>query len=251
MPTWTWCVFDTNSIWVIGLGERVTAGFGASPGKSYWHRLIENRVGDDPALEGKCLKQLFPNLIATNLSISGSTSLHHSRSQLPRVPRDAQRRAIVVMTAGGNDLIHSYGMEPPKEGAMYGATWQQAQPWIDAFARRIDGMATELEKHFPLGIEIYLTTIYDPSDGTGVLRHTGLPSWPDGVRILAAFNERIRKLAQTHASVHVVEVHPSFLGHGLHAGHWWEPHYDRADPYCWLADNIEDPNDRVYDAIRR
>lgn len=241
----------TNSIWIVGMGDSVTAGFGATPGKSYWDRLIDNRVEEDPDLKGKCLKKIFPNLIATNLARSGSTSLQHMKNQLPFVPRDSQRKAIVIMTTGGNDLIHSYGMAAPKEGAMYGATWEQAQPWIAAFAQRLEGLHTELTARFPLGVEIFLATIYDPSDDTGVLRHTGLPRWSDSGRILAAYNSQISTLAQKHPNVHVVNVHDLFLGHGFHAAHWWEPNYHRADPYCWLADNIEDPNDRGYDAIRR
>jgi len=112
-------------------------------------------------------------------------------------------------------------------------------------------MVAELKNRFPAGVTIYLATIYDPSDGTGVLRHTGLRAWPDGVRILAGYNEEIRKTAARHREVRVVEVHRAFLGHGFHCRHSWEPHYDHAEPYCWLASNIEDPNDRGYDAIRR
>ena len=95
---------EANSIWIVGLGDSVTAGFGASPGKSYWDRLIDNRDEEDPALVGKCLRQLFPNLIATNLARSGSTSLQHIKDQLPRVPRDELRKALVVMTTGGNRI---------------------------------------------------------------------------------------------------------------------------------------------------
>lgn len=242
---------DTNRTWVIGLGDSVTAGFGASPGRSYWSRLVDQPVEDDATLLGKCLRQLYPNLTATNLSQSGSTSLQHERYQLPKVPRDVSAKAVVVMTTGGNDLIHSYGKAPPVEGAMYGATWEQARPWIAAFGQRLERMVTELKHRFPAGVTLCLATIYDPSDGTGVLRHTGLRAWPDGVRILAGYNEEIRKTAARHPEVRVVEVHQAFLGHGFHCRHWWEPHYDRAEPFCWLASNIEDPNDRGYDAIRR
>jgi len=117
---------DSNRIWVVGLGDSVTAGFGASRGRSYWSRLVDQPVEDDAALRGKCLRQLYPNLTATNLSQSGSTSLQHERYQLPKVPRDASAKALVMMTTGGNGLIHSYGKAPPVEGAMYGATSDQA-----------------------------------------------------------------------------------------------------------------------------
>jgi hypothetical protein len=241
---------DTNETWLVGIGDSVTAGFGASPGSSYWDRLI-NGEKDSPETQGKSLKHLFPRLIVTNLSQSGSTSLQHEKHQLNRVPQDGLRKAIVLMTTGGNDLIHSYGKAPPREEAMYGATWDQAQPWIQSFGQRLDRMVKDLNARFPKGLDMYVATIYDPSDGTGAMKHTGLPRWGDAVRILAAYNEQIQKLGQRHKNVHVIEVHRAFLGHGLHAQHWWETHYDPADPHCWLAANIEDPNDRGYDAIRR
>ncbi len=44
------------------------------------------------------------------------------------------------MTTGGNDLIHNYGRSPPREGAMYGATFEQARPWIENFDKRLGEM---------------------------------------------------------------------------------------------------------------
>ena len=42
-----------------------------------------------------------------------------------------------------------------------------------------------------------------------------------------------------------------FLGHGVHCTHFWHREYRPADPHYWYWDNLEDPNDRGYDAIRR
>jgi hypothetical protein len=46
-------------------------------------------------------------------------------------------------------------------------------------------------------------------------------------------------------------MHDAFLGHGIHCTQFWRPHYRTADPHYWYAYNLEDPNDRGYDAIRR
>jgi len=32
------------------------------------------------------------------------------------------------MTTGGNDLIHNYGKTAPRDGARFGATWEEAAP---------------------------------------------------------------------------------------------------------------------------
>ena len=42
-----------------------------------------------------------------------------------------------------------------------------------------------------------------------------------------------------------------FLGHGIHSRKFWHPHYHADDPGYWYYDNLEDPNDRGYDALRR
>lgn len=41
------------------------------------------------------------------------------------------------------------------------------------------------------------------------------------------------------------------MGHGIHCRQFWHRHYDSTDPHYWDFDNLEDPNDRGYDAIRR
>ena len=53
------------------------------------------------------------------------------------------------------------------------------------------------------------------------------------------------------SSVHVVPVHAAFLGHGVHCTQPWRENYRLADPTYWYAVNLEDPNIRGYDAIRR
>ena len=155
------------------------------------------------------------------------------------------------MTSGGNDIIHSYGRMPPKEGAMYNTTFSQAQPWIASFEQRLIGMLDKITSYFPGGCEIYLADIYDPTDGVGDAPSVFLPHWPDGLSIHTAYNEVIRRVASQQPHVHLVPLHQAFLGHGCHCRQFWRQHCDPGDPHYWYYDNIEDPNDRGYDAIRR
>lgn len=187
-----------------------------------------------------------------NLGVSGSTSFHLLESQLPLLPRAGPRTlGWVVVTTGGNDLIHNYGRTPPREQAMYGASWGQAGPWIENFERRLERIIGSVSEHFPDGCEIFLANIYDPSDGAADIEKVGLPAWPDGARIHAAYNEVIRRCAERHSNVHLVDLHNLFLGHGIHCRQFWSKHYDRKDPHYWYYTNLEDPNERGYDAIRR
>jgi hypothetical protein len=46
-------------------------------------------------------------------------------------------------------------------------------------------------------------------------------------------------------------LHNAFLGHGIHCSQFWTKHYDWKDPHYWYFVNLEDPNERGYDVIRR
>lgn len=239
-------------VWLVGIGDSVTAGFGARRGYSYFDRLIKNPTDEFADLQGICLGAVIPRLQATNLALSGSTSLEHMKKELPRLPiADSNVLGIVVLTTGGNDLIHNYGRTPPRDQAMYGASLEQAKPWIEDFDRRLDSLLDEITAHFPGGCHVFLANIYDPTDEAGDIRRTGLPDWPDGLKILNAYNEIIRKHATTRPNVHLVNLHDAFLGHGIHCAQFWTKHYDRKDPHYWYFINLEDPNERGYDAVRR
>ena len=202
-----------REVFLVGMGDSVTAGFGASPGLSYFERLARNPPGEFAELAGVSLSRVFPVLRVTNLAISGSTSLQHERSQLPKLAVQATNVfGLVVMTTGGNDLIHNYGGTPPIEGAMFGARWEDAQAWVVEFEKRLQRIVRKIEEAFPGGCRIFLANIYDPSDGTGELWPVFLPRWPDGLRLLDAYNRAIERVAtERHPVVSVVDIHTPFL----------------------------------------
>jgi hypothetical protein len=214
--------------------------------------LVKNPPNDDPALEDINLSAVLPNLEAKNIAKSGSTSLGHLdilKEELEKQPEDVF--GIVVMTSGGNDLIHWYGRTKPREGAMYGATFEDAEPWIANYEKRLGEMLDLIEKQFPGGCAIFLGDIYDPTDGDGEAKMSGFPAWPDGLKIHAAYNEIIYRAAEKRKAVHLVPLHQLFLGHGQNCIYPWDPHYCSKDPHYWYWKNLEDPNARGYDAVRR
>ena len=244
--------WTSRPVLVVGLGDSVTAGFGARKNYSYFDRLLENPADEFESMKGLSLRAVFPRLQATNLAVSGSISHELISYQLPKLGKaDTNTLGWVVMTTGGNDLIHSYGKSPPREQAMYGATWAQAQPWITGFEGRLETIITEITSRFPGGCQIFLGNIYDPTDGIGDIQRAGLPAWPDGLKIHAAYNDTIRRCSARHPQLHVVNLHDGFLGHGIHCAQFWSSHYDAKDPHYWYYFNLEDPNERGYDAIRR
>ena len=237
---------------VVGLGDSVTTGFGASPGMSYFERLSRSPATDSADMRGLDLAQVIPRLRTTNLAMSGCTTRQALKAQLPKLGRHPDSIfGIVTITLGGNDLIHNYGSSPPVEDAMYGATWEQAQPWIGRFGERLDRLLADIESAFPGGCWIFIGSIYDPSDGTGSLLTVGLPPWRDGLRIHAEYNRTLKKTASRHPTCTVVDIHGAFLGHGITCRQFWRPTYRSDDPTWWYHSNVEDPNDRGYDAILR
>jgi lysophospholipase L1-like esterase len=245
-------IWTEKPIMLVGLGDSVTAGFGARRGYSYFDRLVTNPTNEFPEMNGICLEKVFPKFTFTNFAISGSTSIEVLERELPHLPQqNSNVLGIVVITTGGNDLIHNYGRTPPRKEAMYGATFEEAQSWISDFAQRLQSIIQQIKTRFPGGCQIFRANIFDPTDGIGDAEHAHLPAWKDGTKILDAYNDVIRGCAEKNRQVYLVDIHSAFLGHGIHCTQFWRNHYDIHDPHYWFYVNLEDPNERGYDVIRR
>jgi lysophospholipase L1-like esterase len=243
--------WSDRRVLLLGVGDSITFGFGTSNAHSYFVRMAVNPEDEFPDVEGISLGAVLPNLRLKNIAESGSTSIRHAKILEEFEKQDPEVFGLVVMTTGGNDLIHDYGRSPPREGAMYGATLEQALPWIESFRKRLDRMIELLEERFPGGCLIFLADVYDPTDGIGDGASAGLPDWPGGLEIHRRCNEVIHTVARERPSVRLVPIHAAFLGHGTHCTQFWRKHYRRDDPTYWYFWNLEDPNDRGYDALRR
>ncbi len=245
----TW---SDRKVVLLGLGDSVTQGLGASPGKTYFLRLVKNQADEFSDMQGRCLSKVLPNLEPLNLAISGTTSIECVDYQLPKLkPFDDETFGVVVMTTGGNDVIHNYGRTPPREGAMFGAKASEIGEWVANYDKRLETIAARVRETFPGGCHLFVANIYDPTDDDGDIEHAGLPAWPDGLQVLKEYNEVLARFADRHPDVTLIDMRAEFLGHGIHCTHFWHRHYCKPDPHYWYWDNLEDPNDRGYDAIRR
>ena len=237
---------------LLGIGDSVTAGYGAPPQHGYFDRLAKNPDDEFAEMRGICLSHVLPNLEVTNVARSGSTSIECLDILVRKVePQAEDTFGLVVMTTGGNDVIHHYGRTAPSEGAMYGATFAEAQPWIANFESRMREILDRLEERFPGGCLFFIANIYDPTDGVGDASNAGLPAWPEGLAVLGAYNDVLTRLAEKRKNVHLIDMRGAFLGHGIHCLQFWREHYQPDDPHYWYWENLEDPNDRGYDALRR
>ena len=252
---WAKGVWREGPVLVVSLGDSVSTGYGAPPGHGYVDLVCRNDRTRHPDVGDCDLSHVLPGLARLKLASLSTNSIDHERSVagIPIQPLDTF--GLVFWTTGGIDLIHPYGHGEIREGAMYGATLAQATPWIERFEARVERTLGAIESRFPGGSATFVGTIYDPTDGIGDIEHASLigwlPAWPDAAAIHAHFNGAIRSACSRHPSAHVLDIHGVMLGHGIHCRDTSNPHYDRADPTYWYWWNLEDPNERGYDAIRR
>jgi hypothetical protein len=134
---------------------------------------------------------------------------------------------LVTVTMGGNDLIGAYGDSQAARAAI---------GRIGAIGEAIMVRLGELSANTG---RIVVTTVYDPSDGTGQIPTAGL-SWPQAPALIHALNAALADLAQRHGAV-LADVHARFLGHGLHAGDPAQPDARPSNRHLWYCGVIE-PN---------
>lgn len=78
-------IWNEKSVVVVGLGDSITAGFGARKGYSYFERLISNPPDEFEEMRGICLSVVFPGLRATNLAVSGSKLCARARCAIAAI----------------------------------------------------------------------------------------------------------------------------------------------------------------------
>jgi lysophospholipase L1-like esterase len=165
------------------------------------------------------------------LARDGATSDDVLRRQLGQV---GARPALVTVTMGGNDLLTAMVEAPEKLPAA-----------VEAVAANYDVTLTSLAA---TGARVVVSTVYDPTDGSGDLTWAGLPTIDGGLELLEALNAEIRTAAARHGAA-VADLHAAFLGHGAQAGDITRPDSHPDNRELWLCGAIE-PNAWGAEAIR-
>lgn len=182
-----------------------------------------------PEFSGRDLARTHPDIEFLNLAEDGAMIDDVATEELARLGRDSDDPGILLtLTAGGNDLLDALA----------------AGQALDREVRRIERRYTDLVaivlEELP-GATLMLTTVYDPTDGTG--RLLGLESaGPLPLEFLDRFNQTVRDLAGESDRILLADVHQRFLGHGVTV-----PERDR---WYWRRNPIE-PNARGASEIRR
>jgi lysophospholipase L1-like esterase len=181
-----------------------------------------------PEFRGQDLAHRFPGVKFLNLAEDGAMIDDVTTEELSRLGHDSVDPGLLLtLTAGGNDLLDALGS---------GSGLDKAVGKISrSYTELIETIRDELPR-----ATLVLTTVYDPTDGTGKL-----PGFEGYGRLplehLHRFNEHVRETAARVAAL-PADVHRHFLGHGVTA-----PERER---WYWSRNMIE-PNARGASEIRR
>jgi lysophospholipase L1-like esterase len=181
-----------------------------------------------PEFRGQDLARRYPGLEFVSLAEDGAMIDDVATEELARLGRDsADPDMLLTVTAGGNDLL---------DALFAGRRLDKA---VGEIVRRYTDLVDSIREELPRA-RLVLTTVYDPTDGTGLLpgleQHGRLP-----LEHLNGFNRHVRETARGTGAL-LADVYQHFLGHGVKA-----PERER---WYWRQNLIE-PNARGASEIRR
>jgi lysophospholipase L1-like esterase len=181
-----------------------------------------------PEFEGKDLSSAHPGMRFCNLTEDGATTFDFlDAGYLDLVKDRVAQLSIITVTLGGNDLL--------KILANQTESMEEASAEVLVRFEKVMALLTEA---LPRAVCI-LSTIYDPTDGTGEL--PGFGNIKDNLRWLDFVNEGIKESAKRHCAL-FVDTHKHFFGHGLSA--------PQSERWYW-APSIIEPGARGASELRR
>ena len=192
--------------------------------------LYRNAEARWPEFSGQDLEGRFPGLSFRSLAEDGAMIDDVVTEELSRLGQDSEDpRILVTVTAGGNDLLDALLAGRPLDAAVR----QITQTYSDL----IETLREELPQ-----ASLVLTTVYDPTDGTGHLPGLTESYGRLPLEYLDRFNDHVRNTAAGTPGTMLADVHTHFLGHGASA----------PEPERWYwRHNLIEPSARGASEIRR
>ncbi|MEE6262671.1 SGNH/GDSL hydrolase family protein [Plantactinospora sonchi] len=208
----------------VALGDSMSIDdYAGGPGRGAASLLLRYRNPDLPQWRGGDLAEAGYD--ARLLARDGATTIDVLDRQVPAIDRPP---TLVTITMGGNDLLAAYGDTDAARAA------------VGRVAAQGEAVLTRLRAAAGGGCRIVLSTVYDPSDGTGAVPTSGLPPWPDGPAMIQLLNAALTGLAERHGAA-LADVHGHFLGHGVTVGDPSQPQPRPANRELWYCGTVE-PN---------
>jgi len=184
--------------------------------------LYQNSDDRWPSYAGDDLVSRYPGIACQNIAADTATIGEVFGEQLAQVG-ESDDPAIVTLTIGGNDLLSAYGNRPRRD------LLERIERDI---AEAYDFLVDTIRGRLP-NSTLIVTTVYDPSDGTGLIPGVHDGAGPLPIDILDRFNDHVRALALGTPRVLLADAHAHFLGHGVSA--------EESERWYWRRSLIE-PN---------
>lgn len=192
--------------------------------------LYRNADARWPEFRGQDLERHFPGLSFRNLAEDGAMVDDVVTEELSRLGQDSEDPHILVtVTAGGNDLLDAVLAGQPLEAAV--------RQLIERYTNLIETLREQLPQ-----ATLVLTTVYDPTDGTGRLPGLSESYGRLPLQYLDRFNDHVRNTVGGAPGAMLADVRAHFSGHGVSA-----PESER---WYWRHNLIE-PSARGASEIRR
>jgi lysophospholipase L1-like esterase len=190
--------------------------------------LYRNDDARWPEFSGLDLKHSSPGMEFLSLAEDGAMIDDVTTEELARLGRDSDDPGILLtLTAGGNDLLDALvvGSRPLDKA-------------VGRILRHYTDLIESVREELPRAT-LVLTTVYDPTDGSGTL--PGLESYGRlPLEYLRQFNDHVRETVRATPGAALADVHRHFLGHGVTAPapEWWYWHRNPIEPNARGASEI-------------
>jgi lysophospholipase L1-like esterase len=223
------------------LGDSISDRGGEAP--FFYDLLVRNDDAKWPNWKGKDFKTVYGEGINVVKGSRGGARSINLVSQARALGTSLPGPVLITITIGGNDVQAALGKIIQGQ--------DDAPDRVD-FRRYLTEALDELTKPARFGagvdVQILLSNIYDPSDGTGTFRFANgrrcggaLGFWPADKKtkpLLEPWNGVMVEVAAKYPQVHLLDLRALYEGHGVPAERPW-----------FVSDCIH-PNAPGHDAIR-
>lgn len=172
-----------------------------------------------PELKGKDLKSTHPHLEFANLAFDDATTDNLlDESHISALNKYSTAHCLVSLTIGGNDLLKIFKDNPNNNSNILNSATQEVHTRYLQLLKLIKATVP--------ASTILLTTLYDPTDGTGILPSTTMGTGELPVKFIEQFNDFVVSCAKRQKEA-LADVYSHFRGHGAECGHkdnfWYCP----------------------------
>jgi len=181
--------------------------------------LYQNEAQLFPELAGKDLVSQYPRLQFVNLAYDDATTEDMIfEERISKLNQFSTAHCLITLTVGGNDLLKIFKDIPATNmRALTSATQEVHTRFLHLL---------KLIKATVPASTILLTTLYDPTDGTGILPSTTMGTGTLPIAFIQQFNTFIESCARRQKTA-LADVYSHFKGHGAECGHkdnfWYCP----------------------------